>query len=173
ETAVDLLRLALNEPRFEDEAVERIRVQVLATVRRASTNPQELASRSWWDAAFPRHPYGRQIRGTLESVARISADDLKGYVRRTFARANLKVGVVGDIDAATLGQMLDRIFGVLPQAPELGTVAAAIPQGLGQFVRVNLDVPQTVIQFGGPGLLREDPDFVAGALVNHVLSGGS
>jgi zinc protease len=173
DTAVDLLRLALNEPRFEDEAIERIRVQVLATVRRASTNPQEIASRSWWDAAFPGHPYGRQIRGTLESVPQISADDLKSYVRHAFARANLKIGVVGDIDAATLGQMLDRIFGALPQTPELRAVAAATPQGLGQFVRVNLDVPQTVIQFGGPGLLRKDPDFMAGALVNHVLSGGS
>ena len=171
--AVDLLRLALNEPRFEEEAVERIRAQVLAAVRRASTNPYELASRGWWDAAFPGHPYGRQIRGTLESVAQISVDDLKTYVRRTFARANLKIGVVGDIDAATLGQMLDRIFGALPQTPELRAVAAATPQGLGQFVRVNLDVPQTVIQFGGPGLLRKDPDFIAAALVNHVLSGGS
>jgi zinc protease len=173
DAAVDLLRLALNAPRFEDEAIERVRVQILATLRRTSTNPQEIASLRWWGAAFPGHPYGRQVRGTLDSVPQISADDLKAYQRRVFARANLKIGVVGDIDAATLGRMLDEIFGTLPRTAELGAVPEANPQGLGRVIRVNLNVPQTVIRFGGPGLLRKDPDFIAGALVNHVLSGGS
>jgi zinc protease len=173
DAAVDLLRLAVNEPRFEDEAIERVRVQVLTAIRRAATSPQEIASLRWWDAAFPGHPYGRQVRGTIESVPQISADDLKAYTRRVFARANLKIGVVGDIDAATLGRMLDEIFGALPQTAELRAVPEASPQGLGRLIRVNLNVPQTVIQFGGPGLLRKDPDFIAAALVNHVLSGGS
>src|SRR5437870_376375 len=83
---------------------ERVRVQVLTAIRRASTSPQEIAGERWWSAAFPDHPYGRQVRGTFESVPRISADDLKSYARRVFARANLKVGVVGDIDAETLGR---------------------------------------------------------------------
>ena len=173
DAAVDLLRLALNEPRFEDEAIERGRIQILNTIRRAGTSPQEIASLRWWDAAFPGHPYGRQLRGTLDSVPQISADDLKAYTKRVFARAHLKIGVVGDIDAATLGRMLDEIFGALPQAAELRSIPEAAPQGLGRFIRVDLNVPQTVIQFGGPGLLRKDPDFIAGALVNHVLSGGS
>jgi zinc protease len=173
DTAVDLLRLAVNEPRFDDEAIERARIQILTTIRRASTSPQEIASLRWWGAAFPGHPYGRQLRGTLDSVPQISADDLKAYTKRVFARANLKIGVVGDIDAATLGRMLDEIFGALPQTAELRSIPEAAPQGLGRFIRVNLNVPQTVIQFGGPGLLRRDPDFIAGALVNHVLSGGS
>src|SRR5262249_18358738 len=72
DAAVDLLHLALNAPRFEDEAIERVRVQVLTAIRRASTSPQEIASQRWWGAAFPDHPYGRQVRGTAESVARIS-----------------------------------------------------------------------------------------------------
>ena len=173
DAAVDLLRLALNEPRFEQEAIERVRVQILTTIRRASTSPQEIASRRWWDAAFPGHPYGRQVRGTLDSLPRVSVEDLKAYTRRVFARANLKVGAVGDIDAATLGRMLDEMFGALPYAAELRAIPEASPQGLGSLIRVDLNVPQTVIQFGGPGLLRKDPDFIAGALVNHVLSGGS
>jgi zinc protease len=173
DAAVDLLHLALNAPRFEDEAIERVRVQVLTAIRRASTSPQEIASQRWWGAAFPDHPYGRQVRGTAESVARISAEDLRSYTRRVFARANLKIGVVGDIDPQTLGRMLDDIFGALPQSAELRTIPQAVPQDLGRVIRVDLNVPQTVIQFGGPGLLRKDPDFIAGALVNHVLSGGS
>jgi zinc protease len=106
-------------------------------------------------------------------VAQISPEDLQSYARRVLARGNLKIGVVGDIEPAALGRMLDEIFGALPQTADLRPIAAASPQGLGRLIRVDLNVPQTVIQFGGPGLLRKDPDFIAGALVNHVLSGGS
>ena len=52
--------------------------------------------------------------GTVESVATITADDLTAYRNKILARDNLKVAVVGDIDAATLGPMLDEIFGDLP-----------------------------------------------------------
>jgi len=84
--AFDLLRLALTAPRFDADAVERVRGQELAGLRRDTTNPNRLASRSWWSAAFPGHPYGRQSKGTLESVPRITAADLRDYVHRVFAR---------------------------------------------------------------------------------------
>ena len=71
EEAFDLLRLALGAPRFDADAVERVRGQTLASLRRDSTNPNSLASRRWWETAFPGHPYGRESKGTLESVPRI------------------------------------------------------------------------------------------------------
>ena len=66
--AFDLLRLALSAPRFEAAAVERVRGQMLSALRRDSTNPNSLASRRWWEAAFPGHPYGRDSKGTPETV---------------------------------------------------------------------------------------------------------
>jgi zinc protease len=89
------------------------------------------------------------------------------------ARANLKVAVVGDIDAESVKKMLDRVFGALPAQPELMPVAAVAPQGLGHRIVVKLDVPQAVVTFGGPGVSRKDPDFMAAYIVNHILGGGS
>jgi len=103
--AFDLLRLALSAPRFETEAVERVRGQILSSLRRDTTNPNSLASRRWWEAAFPGHPYGRDSKGAPESVARITADDLRDYVRRAFARSELVVSIVGDIDAKAAGAL--------------------------------------------------------------------
>ena len=171
--AFDDLRLALTAPRFDAPDVEIVRAQVLSMLRRASTSPAEIASRRWWETAFAGHPYGRPVSGTLESVPNITVDDLKGYTRRVLARANLKVAVVGDIDAETVKSMLDRVFGALPATPELTPVATAAPQGLGQRIVVSLDVPQTVITFGGAGIARKDPDFMAAYVVNHILGGGS
>jgi len=171
--AFDTLRLSLTAPRFDDAAVERIRTQILADVRRATTSPSEIASELWWRTAFPGHPYGRPLHGTLESVPRIDVADLKAYARRVFARSTLKIAVVGDIDAATAGALIDKTFGALPEKPELAPVAAATPQGLGRRVVVDLDVPQAVVMFGGEGVARADPDFFPAYLVNHILGGGA
>ncbi len=171
--AFDLLRLALSAPHFDAESVERVRGQVLALLRRDSTNPNTLASNRWWETAFPGHPYGRESRGTLETVPRITADDMRDYVRRAFARDELTISIVGDIDAKTAGALIDRAFGGLPVKSDLKPVAAANPRGMGRLIVINLDVPQAVVTFGGQGLARQDPDFMAGYIVNHILGGGT
>ena len=171
--AFDLLRLALTAPRFEAEAVERVRGQEISGLQRDTTNPNNIASRRWWSTAFPGHPYGRETKGTLESLPTITADDLRDYVRRVFARNELTLSIVGDVDAKTAGELIDSAFAKLPAKNDLKPVADAKPEGLGRRIVVNLDVPQAVVTFGGLGLARNDPDFMAGYIVNHILGGGS
>jgi zinc protease len=173
EEAFDLLGLALAAPRFDADAVERVRGQVMSVLRRDTTSPDAVASRSWWRTAFPDNPYGRESGGTLESVQRITTDDLRDYAHRIFARGNLTVSIVGDIDATAAGALIDRAFARLPAKDELKPVAEAKPSNLGRRVVVDLDVPQAVMTFGGQGIAREDPDFMAAYLVNHILGGGS
>jgi zinc protease len=171
--AFDLLRLALNKPRFDAEALERVRGQEIAGLRREITNPNNIASKSWWQTAFPDHPYGRQTKGTVDTVPRITADDLRGYVRRVFARNELTISIVGDIDAKAAGALIDRAFAGLPAKSDLKPVATATPRGLGRRIVTDLDVPQAVMTFGGNGIERNDPDFMAAYIVNHILGGGS
>ncbi|MCC6890190.1 MAG: insulinase family protein [Hyphomicrobiales bacterium] len=171
--AFELLRLALNQPRFDQAAVERMRAQTIASLQRQSTNPNSIASRRWWAAAFPDHPYGRPVSGTIESVARVTPDDMRDYVRRVFARDNLRLGVVGDIDAETAGRLIDRTFAALPATAQLKPVPATALHGLGGRSVVDLNVPQAVVTFGSPGIARNDPDFMAAYIVNHILGGGS
>jgi zinc protease len=170
--AFDLLRLALTQPRFDQEAIERVRAQVMATLRRQSTSPNDIASRRFFETAFPGHPYAWPPSGTMESVTKISAEDLRDYTKRIVARETLKVAVVGDIDPATLGTMLDRAFGALPAKPDLRPIAPVelkVPAGR---VNVTLDVPQTVVMFGAPGIARADKDFMTAFVLNHILAGG-
>jgi zinc protease len=173
EKGFDLLRLALTAPRFDADAIERARAQVLAGLRRETTSPNDIASRTWWKAAFADHPYGKPANGTLESVPRITADDLKAFARRVLARDTLKVSVVGDIDAVTLGKVLDQVFGALPAKAELNPVSSATLQSMGRRIVVELDVPQAVLTVGGPGIPRKDPDFITAFVVNDILGGGS
>jgi zinc protease len=171
--AFELLGLALAKPRFDADALERVRAQELAELRREATNPNELASRSWWRTAFPDHPYGRESRGTLETMSRITAEDLRDYVRRVFARNELVVSIVGDVDAEAAGKLIDRAFAGLPARNDLRPVPAATPANLGRRIVIDVNVPQAVVNFGGQGIARHDPDFMAGYIVNHILGGGS
>jgi zinc protease len=171
--AVELLRLALTSPRFDEPAVERVRSQMLSALRRASTSPNDIATRTWWRTAFRGHPYAQPVGGTLDSVPAISADDLKRQARRLLARDNLKIGIVGNIDNQAAGEIVDRIFGDLPEKAEVTPVAKAMPQGIGEKVTVELDVPQTVMVMGRGGIMRGDPDFMAAYVLNHILGGGA
>lgn len=170
--AFELLRTALTSPHFDSADVERIRSQVLSGLRRESTNPSSLAGRKFLELAFPNHPYGRPSNGTLESVPTITVADLKAYVGRILAKDTLKVAVVGDVDPATLGKLLDQTFGSLPAKATLTPVPDVIATKPPQRVQVTLDVPQTVITFGGPGFRRHDPNFMPAYVVNHILGGG-
>jgi zinc protease len=88
-------------------------------------------------------------------------------------RGTLKVAVVGDIDAKTLGPALDRVFGALPAKGQLNPLPPARIQDVGRRIVIDLDVPQAVLSFGGQGLARKDPDFIPAFVVNHILGGGS
>ena len=171
--AFDLFRLALTQPRFDDEAVERIRAQILTGIASRKNDPSDIARRTFWAANFPDHPYGRQSRGQPDSVGAITKTDLVTFVRRRLARDEMVIGIAGDITAAELAPLLDSTFGDLPERAEAFTIAPANPAALGEIIVVEQDIPQSTIVFGHRGLPRDDPDYYAAYVLNHVLGGGS
>jgi zinc protease len=173
EQSFDLLRLALSQPRFDADAVGRVRDQILSGLRRETTDPGSIANRAWWATAFPNHPYGRPTGGSLTSVPTIAVDDLRTFARQVLTRDTLKIAAVGDIDAATLGQTLDRVFGALPASGTRVAVPDSAPRDGGRRMVTQLAVPQAVVRLGGAGVMRKDPDFIPAYVVNHVLGGGS
>ncbi len=172
EEAFRLLQLSVNDPRFDSEPLERIRAQIAAGIRAGEKDPESIANDKWMAAAFPDHPYGRSTDGTLESLASLTADDLRGFHHRVFARDILKIAVVGAIDEQKLGTVLDQIFGSLPAKAEL-TAVTETPPAAGNRVDVDMDIPQSVLRFGGGALKRDDPEFIPAYIADYILGGGS
>jgi len=110
--AFELLRLALTEPRFDEEPVARIRSQILAGLARQAEDPDAIAMLTMRALLLPEHPYHRPLRGTPESVGAIARDDLLAYTRRIFSRDRLVIGVTGDItpDELAAGPLLMKPF---------------------------------------------------------------
>jgi zinc protease len=172
ERGIELLALALSEPRFDEGEIERISAKVIAGLRRQSQDPDQVAADLWYRTTFPDHPYGTPREGTLDSVPAIAREDLVEAHAAGLARDNLIVAVVGDIDAERLGPLLDRAFGHLPETADLKDVPEITP-ATGLTVTETLQTPQTAIRFGGPGLKRDDEDFIPAVVMNHILGGGA
>ncbi len=170
--AAKLLKLAINNPRFDTDAVERIRQQLQAALAYAARNPEKVALNEWYAIAFEGHPYARPSAGTQETVAKITGDDLEGYRKRTFAKDTLKVVAVGDINAEQLGALLDEVFGDLPATADLVAVSKTSPVSGGREKVVEMNVPQSVAVFGLGAMERKDPDFIPTFVLNHILGGG-
>ena len=172
DAAAGLLRLAVCEPRLDEDAIDRVRSQMIASLKREAKDPDALAGKAWREAAFGTHPYALPSRGDLDTIPAITREDLLAMRKRLMARGNLKIAVVGAIDAAKLALLLDDVFGALPARGDLAPVPDVTMASMGERKIVDLDVPQSTIRFGLPGLSRHDPDFWAGVVVNHILGGG-
>ena len=171
EASVDLLRQALIHPRFDPDAVERVRAQVLSGLKSDEQDPETIAGHTYNALAFGDHPYGSARDGTLASVAALTRDDILAAHAATLARSGIYVGAVGDITPQELGLLLDKLLGDLPAS------GAALPGRADYLLKggvtvVPFDTPQSVIVFGQTGITRDDPDFFAAYILNEVLGGG-
>ena len=170
--SADLLRIALTEPHFAEEDVERIRAATLAALQKQARNPRSLSGRLWMSDAFEHHPYGRNTSGTTTSVATITRADLAAFASRQFQRNTLIIGAVGDITAAELATLVDRIFAGLPQGQGDPVLPEATLADGGALLVKHSAVPQSSVTFGQAGLKRDDPDWYAALVVNEILGGG-
>lgn len=172
ENAFELLKMAVTSPRFDQEPVDRIRGQLNTGIQRDMRDPNALGMEKFAQALYGDHPYARRSDGTIESLGSVTPDDLRALHKRTFARSNLNVAVVGAIDAQTLKSELDRIFGELAQEADLVKIERVTPK-LDQEVNYPYALPQATLQLVYPGLERDDPAFFPAFIMNHVLGGGT
>jgi zinc protease len=170
DAAVDLLREALVTPRFDEDAIARVRAQVLASLKNRETNPDALAGAAFDGLAFGDHPYGSYYGGTAESVAALDRADLLDAFTRTIARDRVHIAAVGDITAEELGALLDGLLGDLPQE------GAALPEHVafgatGGITVVPFETPQSVALFGHSGVKVGTPEFFPAFILNNIMGG--
>lgn len=172
EEAFELTRLALNEPRFDAEPVERMRASVLAGLRREQSDPNYVARRVFYSTAYPGHPYGEELRGSPGSLAAITPDDLRGFARKQLGRDRLVVTAAGAISPEELAAALDRVFGALPASSASAPLPDVAMAGAGETVVVPRPTAQSVMLMGQRGIPRSDPDWFAASVMNYILGGG-
>lgn len=169
--SAELLRLALIEPRFDEDALERARGQVISGLRRDAVDPGSIAAREFAKRAFGDHPYARSTDGTPETVGALDVDALRDAHAATLTRDRVHIGAAGDISAEDLATLIDTLLSDLPETGAELPAHATFDAAPGVHA-VPFDGPQTVISFGHAGISRDDPDFLAAFVVNEAMGGG-
>lgn len=171
DAAVNLLRSSLLEPRFDADAIERVRAQITSMIRSSETDPGDLAGKAFDALVYADHPYGSSLEGTLESVAGLTREDLIAAHAAGLARDRVYISAVGDITEADLATLLDHLLGDLPAtgAPLPPVAELNLPGGMEV---VPFETPQSIAVFAQKGVDRSDPDFFAAYILNHILGGG-
>lgn len=171
--AFDLLAAALTKPRFDADAVERMKNANISQIRDDLGDPQWLVARAFNGTVFEGHYYARPGYGHLAAMEAITREDLAGYVQDQFAKGALKVAIAGDITRAEAEAALDRIFGALPEEAAPLEVKDAALANRGKTILLPLGTPQTFISAGGAGIKRSDPQWHAAVIMNYILGGSA
>ncbi|HVV63924.1 MAG TPA: pitrilysin family protein [Rhizomicrobium sp.] len=169
--AFKLLGTALAHPRFDSDAIVRVRAQMLQNLKQEDEDPAAVAARDFHLVFFGEHPYAHAPEGSGPGISAISRDDLRNFAASHWVRSGLNIAVAGDIDAQALSALLKSAFGALrataPTPPPPPARMGA--PGLHVFA---MPVPQPNAVFALPGMLRSHPDYIAAYVANYILGGG-
>jgi zinc protease len=166
-----LARLAMTAPRLDQAAIERLRARAIAGARQALETPRGQAGRAFWAAAYPTHTAGRPSGGTAESLAAISAEDLRGLLGQQLRREGLTIAAAGAIKPEALAALMERLFSGLPAGAPATPATLPAFTSFGQRV-IGMDSPQSQAIFGHEGIGARDQDFEAAQVVLRIFGGG-
>lgn len=169
--AFRLLGLAITHPRFDPDAINRIRAQMIESIKQGDQDPATVAAKEFNRRFFGNHPYAHPVGGSAETLATINQADLRAFARAHWVRGGMKVSVSGDVDEATLKTLLSAAFDAIP-ASRPAAIPALARSGAPGVKAMPLPVPQPSIAFGLPGILRSDKDFIPAYVANYILGGG-
>lgn len=172
--AFALTKLALTQPRFEEEAIDRMRAANIARIKSSLGKPSWSAARLFNDVLYGDHPYAKNSGGTISSLNSLTAEDLRSYVTTMLTKDRLKVSVTGDITAEILLKAIDEMFAELPEknadAPALVADFTWPTNGISALFHMD-GVPQSKIIMALPSVRLDDPRYYTMKLLSTILGG--
>src|SRR5262245_21997203 len=160
ELGLDLLAEVLREPSFPEDELRRKAADIEAALRRSEENPEVVAGRALARVLYPGHPYAHPVPGTVESVPKLSRDQVVRFHRSRYRPDATIVAVVGDVTVDGVRQGLVRRLGgwaapgdalaVVPQAPATPPVVAET---------IQRELTQATVYLGRPGIAQDHPDY--------------
>lgn len=169
--AIALLRDSLIQPRFDADAIERVRQQVLSGILSDQKSPRDIASVAFRALVYGDHPYARIKTGTIQTVTALTQDDLRAAHQNALTRDKVYISAVGDISPQDLSALVDELLGALPKSGPALPSAAELNLPGGVHV-TEFETPQSIALFAQPGIKQEDPDFFAAYVLDLILGGG-
>ncbi len=170
--AVGVLAEMMQHAQFPAEELERERKVVLEEIRGGEDEVGQVVGEALAAAAWPHHPYGRPVIGTVASVRQLDRARLLGFYGRHYVPANACLAVAGNFDAERLRAALPALFAGGPAAPVRARGGPArVAGGASRQLRRRFDTHVVQLGFGAPAIA--DPDAPTWDVLATALGGGT
>ena len=171
---LDLLAEVLLHPSFPADELGRKVADIQAALRRSEQSPETIAGRTLGPLIFPGHPYGRPAAGTIESVGKLTRDQVVAFYRLHYRPDGANIVAVGDVTTAEIRQALrQRLAGWTAPATALPPIPRPAATVAAESRQISRDLSQTTVLLGRPSIRQDDPDYFPLAVATYVLGGGS
>jgi predicted Zn-dependent peptidase len=171
---LDLLKKVLRTPVFDQETLDRYRVDVLSEMEQRNASTRSIGSREWQFLMYGDHPCTTPRRRTEKSVNSITREDIIAFHDKYFFPGNFIFAVSGDFKTDEIISKLDIMLdGWADKQLNLPTIPDQIPDPTpGTYMIKKEDVNQSRIRLGHIGVKRDIPDLYALLVMNDILGGG-
>ncbi|PYM20854.1 MAG: hypothetical protein DMD78_20285 [Candidatus Rokuibacteriota bacterium] len=159
-------------PTLPAEEIERERRLILSAIQTRGDTPFQRAFDSVLNDLYGPHPYSWPSVGRRESVERTSREMLREHYTSIYRADRMVLAVSGNVPAARVMRVAERLFRDLPAPPAAARVspAGATPRGGRRLVERPVQQAQVLVGYLGPALL--EPDYAAARVLGTVLGGG-
>jgi zinc protease len=171
---LDLLSAVVLSPTFPEAELTRKVQQIQAGIKRSEEDPNTVAARALSRLVFANHPYASPVEGTIESVGKLTRDDVVAFYRGHVRPDSTIIAVVGDVTVAEARREIQARFGAWarPSRPAPPAPSPAAPAPV-KSETIAKDLTQATIMLGRQAIRQVDPDYFPLAVASYVLGGGS
>lgn len=172
EHALEAYARILQQPTFPENVLEREKVRLVASLKEADTRPDTIAARTFFRLVYRDHPYAQRSSGEVETVQRLTRQDLVDFYRRHYTARHAVVALIGDLSREEAAAIAERVTAGLPRGEDAERALPPVePLAAGVTRVIPHPATQSHILIGAPGIRRDDPDYFPLFVGNHILGG--
>ncbi|MDG1528695.1 MAG: pitrilysin family protein [Polaribacter sp.] len=170
-----LVEEVLLEPRWDETEFELLKRSVVGNLRQQEASPTTIAGNVFNGLIYGKNNIrSKNTLGTIESVGKITLEDLKAFYTNYVSPSVAKMHIVGDINQDNVLASLQNLASNWV-AKEVTIPVYKTPDAPNKPTVYFYDVPkakQSVINFGAPALAVTDKDYYPATVMNYILGGG-
>ncbi len=170
--ALDIMARVLQHPMFPESILAREKVRLIAALKESDTKPESISERAFQKAVFGTHPYALRSSGEVETVEKITVQDLKDFYRAHYQPGKAVVAIMGDATRAQAEAIAQQLTAQLPSSAAPSALPKVVMKIAASEQRIPHPATQSHILIGAPGMARGDPDFFPLYVGNYTLGGG-
>lgn len=176
----------LLNPSFSENEINRKKDLIKGSLKQSEEDPSNVTDKAFIKEVFGKHPYGRLVTGSIESIDNIKREDILNFYNDYYLPDNAVLSIVGDLTSEELNSLIERyLIGwktknrsqqsdlPVPLARQSAVSSQAEKKHHGKrVVVINKDITQANIALGHIGISRDNPDYYAVFVMNYILGGG-